>query len=69
LTLKELRETDYWLHLIARAELIAPGRLKDIMAEANELIAICVAAVRTAKSRIAKGASCDAPAHSEISTQ
>jgi len=69
LTLKELRETDYWLRLIARAELIMPGRLKDIMAEANELISICVAAVRTAKSRSDKGASCDAPAHSKISNQ
>jgi four helix bundle protein len=69
LTLKELRETEYWLKLISRAELISPARLKDVMAENNELIAICVAAVRTAKSHSAKDAARGAVAHSEISNQ
>ena len=55
--IKELREADYWLHLVARSELVAPSRLQAIMAENNELIAICVASVRTAKGRSAGGAS------------
>jgi four helix bundle protein len=49
--LKELRETRRWLRLIQRAPLVAkPDRLDDILREADELVRIFVASVRTAET-------------------
>jgi len=47
---KELRETDFWVKLIARSGMIRAGRLKDFQDEAGQLTAICVASVKTLKS-------------------
>ena len=47
--LQELDETDYWLELLGDSEIITYARLADLRAEANELIAIFVASVKTAK--------------------
>ena len=47
--LQELDETDYWLELLGDSEIISHARLADLRAEANELIAIFVASVKTAK--------------------
>src|SRR5262245_50767595 len=48
--LKELRETRRWLRLIQRATLVTkPERLYGILSEADELIRIFVASVRTAE--------------------
>lgn len=49
ISLKELRESQYWLRLIARAAFMKESRLQAVLAEANELISIFVAAVSTAK--------------------
>jgi four helix bundle protein len=49
--LKELRESLIWLRIIERKELCNPKRLRDIMAECNELIAIFVKSVKTAEAR------------------
>ena len=47
---KELRETEVWLHIIARARLIMPGsRLEPLLKESNELISIFVTSIKTAK--------------------
>jgi four helix bundle protein len=50
--LQELDETDYWLELLGDSEIVAHGRLTDIRGETNELIAIFVASVKTAKRNL-----------------
>ena len=51
LGLKELRETNVWLRIIIRAELIKPvTKLEPLMDENNQLISIFVKSVKTAKS-------------------
>ncbi len=46
---KELRESRRWLRLVERAELVAkPQLLTGILAEADELIRIFAASIRTA---------------------
>lgn len=49
--LQELDETDYWLELLGDSGIVSHTRLSDLRAEANELIAIFVASVKTAKKR------------------
>ncbi len=49
--LQELDETDYWLELLGEAEIVSYARLSDLRTEANELIAIFVTSVKTAKKR------------------
>ena len=50
--LKELRETDIWLKIIVRAEMIEPAsQLAPILRETDELIAILFTSVETAKRR------------------
>jgi hypothetical protein len=44
-----LDETDYWLELLGDSEIIPPSRLVDLRTEPNELIAIFVTSVKTAK--------------------
>jgi four helix bundle protein len=56
ISLKELRETKVWLQMIAKASLIKPAsKLEPLIRETDELIAIFVASVRTAKKNIGKG--------------
>jgi four helix bundle protein len=49
IVLKELRETRYWLRLILAAEFLPKSRLAGICAEADELVAIMVKSVKTAR--------------------
>jgi four helix bundle protein len=49
--LQELDETDYWLELLGDSGIVPHTRLSDLRAEANELIAIFVTSVKTAKKR------------------
>ena len=49
--LQELDETLYWLELIIESGIVLAQRLAPLMAEANEIIAILVASVRTVKRR------------------
>ena len=53
-SLKELRESLFWLRLIARAELLSPNLLTDIIDEANQLVLILSKAVATAKGTAKK---------------
>lgn len=46
---KELRESQYWLHLISRAGLASRGALAPLITEAGELLAILTASANTAK--------------------
>jgi four helix bundle protein len=47
--LEEADEALYWLELLQESTLIKPERLTELMKEANELVAIGVAARKTAK--------------------
>ena len=51
ISLKELRETRYWLRVIARTQLIAPTRTNDIIQEVDELCRIVGKSILTVKQR------------------
>ncbi len=53
ISLKEVRESHYWLSLIVRAELLPAEQVEPILAESRELRAMLSKAVATAKSRAA----------------
>ncbi len=48
---EEADESLYWMELLIGAELMSAERLKPLMAEANELVAITVASINTARKR------------------
>jgi four helix bundle protein len=47
--LQELEETCYWQELLIESGIVPASRLNDLLREANELMAMLVASVRTAK--------------------
>jgi four helix bundle protein len=49
---EEADESAYWMELLIESGLVPERRLKDLLAEANELVAITVASIRTARKRI-----------------
>jgi len=49
--LQELEETMYWMELVTEANLLPTSRLADLAAEADELTAILVSCVRSAKAK------------------
>ena len=49
--LQELDETIYWIELLADSGIVSDRRLQPLIAEANELISILVASVKTIKRR------------------
>ncbi len=55
ISLKELRESNFWLRLLAKAETLPPAKLSDLIEESNQLRAILSKAVATAKERQRKG--------------
>jgi four helix bundle protein len=55
ISLKEMRETEVWLKIIMRAEMIKPAKmLEPLLKEADELISILFASITTAKKNDAK---------------
>jgi len=55
IALKELRESNYWLRLLTKSEILTPKRLTSIIDESNQLRAILSKSVATAKANISKG--------------
>jgi len=49
IVVEEADETLYWLELVQESGLIKPSKLAELLEEANELVAIVVAARKTAK--------------------
>ena len=47
--LQELEETAYWFELLVESERVSKGKLAELMQEADELIAIFVASIRTSE--------------------
>ncbi len=53
IALKELRETEVWLKIIVRAELIKPStKLFSLLQETDELISIIFKSIDTAKKKL-----------------
>jgi four helix bundle protein len=48
IVLEEADETALWLELLGESGIVSPQRLKEILKEANELVAILVASRKTA---------------------
>ena len=46
---EEADESVYWLELLEEVELVAAGRLHELIREANEIVAMVVASIRTAR--------------------
>ena len=52
ISLKELRETQIWLHIIAKANLLkSASQLDPLLKETDELIAIVFTSIATSKNR------------------
>ncbi|HUU15194.1 MAG TPA: four helix bundle protein [Terriglobia bacterium] len=51
IALKELRESNYWLRLLARAGKVPSGRMASLLDESNQLRAMLSKAVATAKGK------------------
>jgi len=51
ISLKEARETHYWLRLLVSAEIIPEPQLSPLLDEANQLVAILTSIVRKLKSQ------------------
>ena len=49
ISLKELRETRYWLRFIVRAKLLPGSRMEDLIQEALELVRIVAKSISTAE--------------------
>jgi four helix bundle protein len=46
---EECDESIYWIEMLSDLQLISAARLRDLRAEANEILAIVVASIRTAR--------------------
>ena len=51
---EEADESSYWMELLVEAEIVKADRLESLMKEADELLAITVASINTAKKRSKK---------------
>jgi len=49
IVVEEADETVFWLELLGETGVISPARTKDLLIEANELVAIFGASLRTSK--------------------
>ena len=52
---KEVREMYYWLRLLKESEIVSESQLSEIMQEADEIIHILTAIVKTSQTRSASG--------------
>ena len=52
---EEADESLYWMELLVESGLIPQQRLTDLMEEGNQLVAITVASIKTARLRIQRG--------------
>ena len=52
ITIEEADESQHWLEMLAEAGIVSPDKLKPLMQEANELVAILTASAKTARESI-----------------
>ena len=50
-SLQELDETAFWLELLVEGEIVRADKLEELQKETEELIAIFVSSVKTARSK------------------
>ena len=50
--LKELDETDYWLSLLVKSEIVPVSRMQSLIDETNELTAIMVTIIKKTKENM-----------------
>ena len=48
---EECDESIYWMELLTEGEYVRPKLVKDLLDEANQLLAITVASIKTAKAK------------------
>ncbi len=48
---KEARETHYWLRLLATTEVVPANKLKDLIDEANQLVAILISIIKKCRTK------------------
>ena len=48
---EEADESIYWMELLIEAEIVKAAKLEPLMAEADEILAITVSSIKTARSR------------------
>lgn len=46
---EETDETIYWMELLIDAEIVKPNRIADLMDEANQILSIVIASIRSTK--------------------
>ncbi len=51
IVLEEADETLYWLEVIVETDLLPAARLADLMQEANDIVAMTVASIKTLRGR------------------
>jgi four helix bundle protein len=54
ISLEEADESSYWLELLQEAGIFPAERLKDLMKETDELVAIFTATIKTARTNLRK---------------
>jgi four helix bundle protein len=59
IALKEARESRFWLRLIAASEPTVKERAQPLHAESSEIVAMLIAAIKTARSNPTRGQSQD----------
>ncbi len=52
ITIEEADESQHWLEMLAEAGIVSPDKLKPLMQEANELVAILTASAKTARENL-----------------
>ncbi len=57
ISLEEADECLYWMELLQEAGIIPSERLKDLLKEADELVAIFTASIKTARANLKSGGS------------
>jgi four helix bundle protein len=54
ITIEEADESQHWLEMLSEAGLVSSGKLKPLMQESNELVAILTASVKTARANLTR---------------
>jgi len=52
ITIEEVDESQHWLEMLAEAGIVTPDKLKPLIQESNELIAILTASAKTARENL-----------------
>ena len=63
---KEARESQYWLRLLLKADVVAETRLAPLVDETNQLISIITRIITNTKSRTAAASSASSVQRSEL---